>query len=78
MKKIILTAAALVALAASPALAKSHQAQSAATAAEASAFEPSYIAASPTSVVVDGQVIGEDPDPNIRAQIARDPAPWGF
>jgi hypothetical protein len=29
-------------------------------------------------VVVDGQVIGEDPDPNIRAQIARDPAPWGF
>jgi hypothetical protein len=75
MKKLIMTAVALVALAASPAFAKTYhtQALNAQASDESSAYEPGYIAASPNAVVVDGKVIGADPDANIRFQLERDP-----
>jgi hypothetical protein len=80
MKKIIVTAVTLAALAASPAFAKTHHAQAlnAQASSESSAYEPAYVAASPYAVIVGGQVVGADPDPNIRAQIERDPAPADF
>jgi hypothetical protein len=61
MKKLVIgTALALAALAASPALAKtSHSGSSA-------------VAADPYTVIVNGEVLGRDPDPNIRFQLIRD------
>jgi hypothetical protein len=62
MKKLVIgTALALAALAASPALAKtSHSGSSA-------------VAADPYTVTAYGEVVGRDPDPNIRFQLLRDP-----
>jgi hypothetical protein len=71
MKKLLLTAVALTALAASPALAKTHHMA-------APASDGSYASAvGPSAVIVDGQMVGADPDPNIRFQLERDPAPTG-
>lgn len=67
--KTLMTAVALAALIASPAFAatKKVTTQVRATAAQ------SYALAPPSSaVVVDGQVIGADPDPNVRLQLQRD------
>ncbi|HEY0224659.1 MAG TPA: hypothetical protein VGC38_09110 [Pseudolabrys sp.] len=74
MKKLLLTTAALIALAASPAFAKTHhsQAMDAQASAESSSDEPGYLASSPNAVIDDGQVVGVDPDPNIRFQLLRD------
>ena len=63
MKKLV-TALALATLAASPALAKSNHASKADT---------GYSVRDPNVVVVDGQYVGRDPDPNIRFQLKRDP-----
>ena len=65
MKKLM-TVLALATLAGSPAFAKSHK-----MAAPAS-DETHAAAAGPNVVVDDGQVVGADPDPNIRFQILRD------
>jgi len=67
MKKF-LAAVALAALASSPALAKTHHTSAAAEQSYASAAT----AAGPNTVVEDGQVVGADPDPNIRFQLMRD------
>jgi predicted TIM-barrel enzyme len=64
MKKLLI-AVAFAALVATPALAKTHS--TTARASDAYAF-----AAAPDAVIVNGQVVGADPDPNIRFQIERD------
>jgi len=65
MKKLI-TALTLATLVASPALAKTHHMA-------APAADDAYASvAAPNAVVVDGQVVGADPDPNIRFQLERD------
>ncbi len=69
MKKI-LTALALAALASSPALAKSHH-MAAPASDEAYATAPGYYVAGPYAVVVDGQVVGADPDPTVRLDLLR-------
>ena len=63
MKQLV-TALALATLAAAPAFAASHKMPK--TASDA------YAAVNSTLVVVGGQVVGADPDPNIRFQIERD------
>jgi hypothetical protein len=60
--KVALSAFALAALVAAPATAKSHL--------QATAFQNDQ-------VVVDGKVIGADPDANIRGQIRRDNRSYG-
>lgn len=65
MKKL-LTAVAFAALVATPALAKTHNMTTPASA-DSYAF-----AAGPNAVIVNGEVIGADPDPSIRLQIERD------
>lgn len=37
-----------------------------------------YLARQPDVVTDNGRVVGEDPDPNIRTQLLRDPDPSGF
>jgi hypothetical protein len=68
--KFLMTIVALAMLAASPAFAapSKHVAHQM-TASKAYA---AYPAQDPYAVVVDGQVVGRDPDPNIRFQILRD------
>jgi hypothetical protein len=65
MKKL-LTAVAFAALVATPALAKTHH-MTAPASADSYAF-----ASGPDAVIVNGEVIGADPDPNVRLQIERD------
>jgi len=65
MKKL-LTAVAFAALVATPALAKTHHMTA------PSAADSYAMAAGPGVVVDDGQVVGADPDQNIRFQILRD------
>ncbi len=79
MKKMLLTSIALTALVASPAFAKTHHPHRAAAPADAYssyAAAPGY-AAGPNAVIVDGTVVGADPDPSIRFQLERDP-PWNM
>jgi hypothetical protein len=66
--KFSMTALALAMLAASPAFAASpkHASHMRATDAYASTLDP-------YTVVVGGQVIGRDPDANVRLQLRRDP-----
>ena len=75
MKKFII-AAALVAAVASPALAASshHARNSAATQGVYAAAEDSYAYARPAAdtVVADGKIIGRDPDVFIRQQLLRE------
>ena len=61
--KRLMTALALAALAVSPALAKSTHTR---------ASDTGYSVRDPNVVVVDGQYVGRDPDPNIRFQLKRD------
>lgn len=65
MKKLIMTLA-LSAIAAAPAFAATHakKTDSARTAYASAVY--------PTAVIVDGKVVGADPDPNIRLQLLRD------
>lgn len=65
MKKLIMTLA-LTAIAAAPAFAATHtkKTDSARAAYAAAIYAP--------AVIVDGKVIGADPDPNIRQQLIRD------
>ena len=63
MKKLV-TALALSAFAAAPALAATHH--------RAQATQDAY-AAGPNVVIVDGKVVGADPDPNVRLSLMRDP-----
>jgi hypothetical protein len=72
MKKLIVgTTLALATLTAAPAFAKTHHMA-------APGSDGSYAsAAGPNTVIVEGQVVGADPDPNIRFQLERDPVPTG-
>jgi len=75
--KMFVTTFAVAAAIGAPALAKSHQTISSQVAA-AQAYVPSdqnermY---DPSLVVVNGQIVGRDPDPNVRTQLMRDPKP---
>lgn len=60
MKKLLI-ALTLATLAAAPALAKTHHSQSSAAA-----------TADPYTVIVNGEVVGRDPDPNVRLALMRD------
>ncbi len=81
MKKLLLTTIALAALAASPAFAKSHHSTATTTADPADESYAAGPAAGLTSsgpaIYSNGQYAGWDPDPNIRFQLLRDPAPTG-
>jgi hypothetical protein len=62
MKKLVIgTTLALAALAASPAFAKAHRSGLSATP-----------VADPYTVIAYGQVVGRDPDPNVRFELLRD------
>lgn len=65
MKKLM-TALALATLAASPAFAK-------ATHKHVLSADTGYSVRDPNAVVAYGQIVGRDPDPNIRFQLMRDP-----
>ena len=74
MKKL-LTAFVLVMLVASPAVAKKRHAISP-DAAAAQAYAPndhSPLIADSYTVIVNGQIVGRDPDPNVRLMLIRDP-----
>lgn len=83
MKKLLFgLSLALSALATAPAFANSmHHARTpmartgANSGTEAYAAAPGYT--NSPDVIVDNKVVGRDPDPNIRFQILRDPAPIG-
>jgi hypothetical protein len=69
MKKLVtvkqlVTALALAMVAASPAFAKTHHSESS---------DDAAVAADPYTVIAYDQVVGRDPDPNIRFQLMRDP-----
>ena len=64
MKKLV-TALALSVFAAAPAFAATHH--------RAQATQDAYAAADSNTVIVDGKVVGADPDPNIRLSLMRDP-----
>ena len=89
MKKLVI-ALALTSLAASPTMAKQYHRtftqldNSSDEAMQSYAFAPpsgpihsdgSIATADPDNVIVDGKVVGRDPDPNIRIQLYRDPHP---
>ena len=69
--KMLVTAFVLATLAATPAVAKQHRAISL-RAAAAQASVP-YDTADPYVVIVNGQVVGRDPDANVRQMLRRDP-----
>jgi hypothetical protein len=76
MKKTLIATLALATLAASPAFAASstHRLRHAATALDnIYASEPGYVSQNPNTVVFGNTVVGQDPDPNIRLQMIRDP-----
>jgi len=84
LMKILVTGTvlALTALAASPAFARSsHSRMSAApaigydsyAASDAYAAAPGYTFGGSPAVIFDNKVIGQDPDPNVRLNIYRDP-----
>ena len=64
MKKLLI-ALTLATLAASSAFAKTHHLKSSAAAASAAADDP-------YTVIVNGEVVGRDPDPNVRLELMRD------
>lgn len=74
--KTLVTAFALATLVASPAFAaKKHRAISPeAAAAQASVpYDQSYPTADIYMVIVNGRIVGRDPDPNVRLMLTRDP-----
>jgi hypothetical protein len=81
MKKMLLTAVALVAVAATPALAQTHRTRHHVRAPSVDAYEA--FAASPNAgrrlssqpydvYDTSGHYVGSDPDPTVRAQLAHD------
>jgi hypothetical protein len=74
MKKIILTSIALATIAASPAFAATHKRvmhhDNAMT--QESYASAAYATQDPYAVVVEGQLVGRDPDAGIRAYLLRD------
>lgn len=75
--KYLMTAVALASLAVSPAFAApaKHVTHRNAMESNASAQEPAaYSARDPYAVYVDGQLVGRDPDPNVRMQLEKDAA----
>ena len=75
MKKL-LTALALTTLAASPAFAAKKHPMISPEAAAAQASVPSKQGTSPTdsyTVIINGRIVGRDPDPNVRLMLMRDP-----
>jgi hypothetical protein len=71
--KFLMTTAALAMLAASPAFAASHAHMTQQpTVSEESANAYAYQMRDPATIVDEGQVVGRDPDPNIRFQVLRD------
>ena len=75
MKKLV-TAVVLATLATTPALAakKRHTISPQAAAAQASVPDNQYNwAADGYTVVVNGRIVGRDPDPNVRLMLMRDP-----
>lgn len=75
MKKLV-TAFVLAALAVSPAFAAKKRHTISAQAAAAQAYEPTnqYTTAGMSYVVIsNGRVVGQDPDPNVRLNLLRDP-----
>jgi hypothetical protein len=74
MKKIV-TAFVLATLLATPALAqKRHTISPQAAAAQASVpYNQTYPTADPYTVIVNGRIVGRDPDPNVRLMLKRDP-----
>jgi hypothetical protein len=74
MKKLLF-AFVMAMLVASPALAqKRHAISPEAAAAQAYApSDPGALTVDPYTVVVNGQIIGRDPDPNVRLMLRRDP-----
>jgi hypothetical protein len=73
--KMLVTVFVLATLAATPAVAKQHRAISP-QAAAAQASVP-YDTADPYVVIVNRQVVGRDPDANVRLMLRRDPGPDG-
>lgn len=76
MKKVLIATLALATLVASPAFAQSnaHRVRHAAsTLDDVYASEPGYVALNPNVVVFENTIVGQDPDPNIRLQMIRDP-----
>jgi hypothetical protein len=71
MKKLVI-AFALATLVTSPAFAKKRHVISP-EAAAAQAYAPSDATADPYTVIVNGQIVGRDPDPNVRLMLRRDP-----
>jgi hypothetical protein len=75
MKKLV-TAVVLAALVATPAFAakKRHTISQQAAAAQAYAPGDQYVTAGISYVVIsNGRVVGQDPDPNVRLNLLRDP-----
>ena len=74
MKKLLI-AFVMVTFVASPAFAqKRHAISPEAAAAQAYApSDPDTLTVDPYTVVVNGQIVGRDPDPNVRLMLRRDP-----
>ena len=74
MKKLV-TALALTTLAASPAFAAKKHPMISPEAAAAQASVPSEqgLPSDPYTVIVNGRIVGRDPDPNVRLMLMRDP-----
>ena len=74
--KTLVTALVLATLVATPALAAKKRPKIAPLAAATQAYasdEQSYPAADMYTVIVNGRIIGRDPDPNVRLMLLRDP-----
>jgi len=72
----LLTGIAIAAALASPALAKKHSTTVSQEAAAAQASVPAaqdYRSGKPPTVIVNGEIVGRDSDPNIRLMLLRDP-----
>ncbi|HEX5508201.1 MAG TPA: hypothetical protein VFX37_06830 [Pseudolabrys sp.] len=75
--KIFLTTVALAALAASPAFAASHKRAANVEASSAAAYT-SFAAVPGQDVVTDDQIVGRDPDANVRLQLLRDADSYAY
>jgi len=74
--KYAVTAVLIAAALATPVLAKERHVKVSPEAAAAQASVPggrNYRAVDPDVVIVNGQVVGRDPDPNVRLMLRRDP-----
>jgi len=70
--RLLMTTVALAALAASPAFAQSSRHVNRA-ASDAYAYAYAYAMQDSDTVVVNGQIVGRDPDINVRLSLRRDP-----